>query len=51
MAFGIWFVNKSNALTYIVCTFGIHDKKYGIKNLVANAANVVTTHMQITILT
>jgi hypothetical protein len=51
MAFGTWFVNKSNALIYIVCTFGIHGKKYGIKNLVASATNVVATYMQITKLT
>jgi hypothetical protein len=51
MAFGTWFANKSNALTYITCKFGIHGKKYGIKNSVANATNVVATYMQITILT
>jgi hypothetical protein len=51
MAFGTWFVNKSNALIYIVCTLGIHGKKYGIKNLVANVTGVVVTNMQITILT
>jgi hypothetical protein len=51
MAFDIWFVKKSNAHTYIVCTLEIHGKKYGIKYLVANATNVVTTCMQITILT
>jgi hypothetical protein len=51
MAFGIWFVNKSKALTYIVCTFGIHGKKYGIKNSIANATHVVATYIQITILT
>jgi hypothetical protein len=51
MAFGTWFVNKPNALTYIKCTFGNHGKKYGIKNSVANATNVITTYMQITILT
>jgi hypothetical protein len=43
MAFGTWFVNESNALIYIVCTFGIHGKKYGIKNLIANATNVIAT--------
>jgi hypothetical protein len=45
MAFGTWFVCKSNALTYMVCTFGIQGKIYGIKNLVANATNVVATYM------
>jgi len=43
MAFGTWFVNNPNALTYIECTLGIHGKKYGIKKLVANATNVVGT--------
>jgi hypothetical protein len=47
MAFGTWFVNKTNALIYILCTLGIQGKKYGIKNLVASATNVVTTYMQI----
>jgi hypothetical protein len=47
MAFGIWFVNKRNALIYMVCTLGIHGKKYGIKNLDASATNVVVTSMQI----
>jgi hypothetical protein len=51
MEFGIWFVNKSNALSYIVCTLGIHGKKYGIKISIANATDVVATYMQITILT
>jgi hypothetical protein len=51
MAFGTWFVNKSNAITCIMCTFGIHGKKYEIKKLVANATNVVATYVQITILT
>jgi hypothetical protein len=51
MAFGTWFVNKSKTLIYIVYTFGIHGKKYGIRNSIANATNVVTTYMQITILT
>jgi hypothetical protein len=51
MAFGIWFVNKSNALVCIVCTFGIHGKKYGIKNSVAIVTNIIATYMQITILT
>jgi hypothetical protein len=44
MAFGIWFVNKPNALIYIDYILGIHGKIYGKKNLVA-------TYMQITILT
>jgi hypothetical protein len=30
-----------------VCTLGIDGKKYGIKKLVANATNVLTTYMQI----
>jgi hypothetical protein len=51
MAFGTWFVNKSNAFIYVVCTLGIHGKKYGIKNSIASATNVVATYMQITILT
>jgi len=51
MAFHIWFVNKSNALIYIVRTFGFHGKKYGIKISVAKVTNVVATYMQITILT
>jgi hypothetical protein len=34
-----------------MCTFGFHGKKYGIKNLVANATYKVTNYMQITILT
>jgi hypothetical protein len=46
MAFGVWFVNKRKTLSYIMCTFGIKGKKW-IKNLVANAINVITTHMQI----
>jgi hypothetical protein len=44
-------VNKSNAFTYKVCAIGIHGKKYGIKNSIANATNVVATYMEITILT
>jgi hypothetical protein len=44
-------VNKPNALIYIKCTLGIYGKKYEIKNSVANATKVVTTYMQITILT
>jgi hypothetical protein len=51
MAFGTWFVNKPNALTYIECTLGIHGQKYRIKNSVTIAINGVTTYMQITILT
>jgi hypothetical protein len=51
MAFGTWFVNKSNALTYIVCTLEIHGKKHGIKNSIASAINAIATYMQITILT
>jgi hypothetical protein len=50
MAFGTWFLHKSNALAYIICTLGIHGKKYGIKNSIASATNIVTTYMQITIL-
>jgi len=50
MAFGTWFVNKSNAFTYIVCTLEIHGKKYGIKNSVASATSIFATYMQITIL-
>jgi hypothetical protein len=50
MAFGTWFVYKSNALAYIMCTLGIHGKKYGIKNSVASATNIVATYMQRTIL-
>jgi hypothetical protein len=36
-------MKKSNALTYIVYTFEIHGKKYGIKNSIASAINVVAT--------
>jgi hypothetical protein len=32
---------------YIVCTFGMHDKIYGIKKLVASETNVVATYMQL----
>jgi hypothetical protein len=46
MAFGTWFVKKSNAFIYIVCTLGIHDKKYGIKNSITIATNVIATYMQ-----
>jgi hypothetical protein len=45
------FLNNSKALTYITCTLEIYGKKYGIKNSIANATNVVATYMQITILT
>jgi uncharacterized protein YlzI (FlbEa/FlbD family) len=34
-----------------MCTFGIHGKKYEIKNSVASVTNVVATYMQITIVT
>jgi hypothetical protein len=51
MAFGIWFVKKSNALIYIMCTLEIHGKTYGINNLVIIETNVITTYMQITVLT
>ncbi len=47
MKFGTWFVNKTNAPIYRLCTFGMEGKKYGIKKLVANATNVVATYMQI----
>jgi hypothetical protein len=47
MAFGIWFVNKTNAFTHIMCTLGIQAKKYGIKNLVISATKLVITYMQI----
>jgi hypothetical protein len=47
MVIGIWFVKKKNALTYIMCTLGIQGKRYGIKNWVASATNVVATYMQI----
>lgn len=49
MAFGVWFVNKTNALIYTKCKFVIWGKRYGIiKNLVVNATNVVVaTYMQI----
>ncbi len=44
----IAFVNKTNALTYIVCTLGMEGKKkFGIKKLVASATNVVATYMQL----
>jgi hypothetical protein len=51
MAFNTWFMNKTNPFTYILCTLGIQDKKYGIRNSIASATNVVATYMQITILT
>jgi hypothetical protein len=51
MAFRTCFVNNPNALIYIKCTLEIHGKKYGIRNLAANATNVVATYMQITTLT
>jgi hypothetical protein len=34
-----------------MCIIGIHGKKYGIKNSIASATNVVATYMEITILT
>jgi hypothetical protein len=34
-----------------MCILGIHGKKNGIKNSIANPTNVVATYMQITILT
>jgi hypothetical protein len=43
----IAFVNKSNAPTYIMCTFGMDLKKYGIKKLIASATNVIATYMQL----
>jgi hypothetical protein len=43
MKFGTWFVNKINAPIYRLCTFGTEGKIYGIKKLVANATNVVST--------
>jgi hypothetical protein len=42
---------KARVATYIMCTFSIHGKKYGIKNLVTSVTNVIATYMQITILT
>jgi hypothetical protein len=47
MPFGTWFLNKTNALSYIVCIFGNQGKIYGIKDSIANATNVVATYMQI----
>jgi len=44
-------MNKSNGLTYIVCTLRIHGKKDGIKNSTLGATNVVATSMQVTVLT
>jgi hypothetical protein len=44
MAFGTWFVNKPNAFTYIECTLESHSKKYGIKNSIVNATNVVAIY-------
>jgi len=44
MAFGTKFVNTKNAHTYIVCSLGIQGKKYGIKNLVTSANNIVATY-------
>jgi hypothetical protein len=45
----IAFVNKTNALTYIMCTLEMEGKKYGITKLVASATNVVATYMQLNI--
>jgi hypothetical protein len=47
MAFGTWFVNKTNAPIYIMCTFGMQGQKIWDKNLVASATSVITTYMQI----
>jgi hypothetical protein len=47
ITFGIWFVNKTNAPSYIKFTFEIYGKKYGIQNLVTNTTNVIATYMQI----
>jgi hypothetical protein len=47
MAFDTWFVNKTNAFTYIVCTFGNQGKRYGIKNSIASATIAIATDMQI----
>jgi hypothetical protein len=43
MAFGIWYVNTTYALTYIVYKIEMEDKKYVVNNLVASAPNVITT--------
>jgi hypothetical protein len=51
MAFGTWFVKKSNAFIYIVCTLGIHGETYGINNSVTIEINVITTYIQIIVLT
>jgi hypothetical protein len=41
MLFGVCFMNKTNAHIYIMCTFKIYGKRYGIKNLIASATNVI----------
>jgi hypothetical protein len=38
-------VNKTYALAYIVYKIEMEDKKYGVKNLVASAPNVIATYM------
>jgi hypothetical protein len=45
MAFGIWFVNKTYALSYIVYKIEMEDKKNGVNNLVATTPNVIATYM------
>jgi hypothetical protein len=49
MAFSVWFVNKTNALSYIMCTFGIKGKRCWIKNLVASAINVIINSTSLSI--
>jgi hypothetical protein len=45
MAFGAWFMNKPNSTTYIKCSLWKPCKKYGTKNSIANAINVIATYM------
>jgi hypothetical protein len=47
MGFGTWFMNKRNALTYILFkTWNLWQKIWD-KKIVASATNVVATYMQI----
>jgi hypothetical protein len=41
MTFGTWFVNMSIAPNYIMYKIGLKNKRYGIKKLIANMANLV----------
>jgi hypothetical protein len=47
MGFGTWFMNKRNALTYIMFTIWNLRQKVWDKKLLVNATNVVATYVQI----